>query len=284
MTMIRYFLEAVLAVFLFSLLRLLPLDMASAFGGRLGRAIGPCFRADTIARKNLKMIYPDMPPQERERIITRMWDNLGRNAAELAYLPGKMLLKRLSVSGLENMPKPGQGAIFVSGHLGNWELGYPVVHAQGIPVILIYRHINNPFIDRMIAWIRGAHSTDMFSKSDGGSFRMIRAIKNGESFALLIDQKMNEGIAVPFFGRAAMTAPAIAQLSLRYNLPIIPARVVRKEGCHFEEFIYPPLAYERTGDEEKDVLSIMTSINALLESWIREYPEQWFWVHKRWPE
>src|SRR5207253_2644034 len=107
--------------------------------------------------------------------------------------------------------------------------------------------------------------------------------KNGQSLAMLIDQKMNDGIAVPFFGRDAMTAPAIAEFALRYNLELIPARVVRTKGCHFEATIFPPMAYEKTGDEEKDVLTIMTAINAILETWIREHPEQWFWVHKRWP-
>ena len=101
--------------------------------------------------------------------------------------------------------------------------------------------------------------------------------------AMLIDQKMNDGIAVPFFGRDAMTAPAIAEFALRYDMPLIPVRAVRTKDCHFEVTIYPPLAYEKTGDDEKDILAIMTQINAQLESWIREYPEQWFWVHKRWP-
>ena len=92
------------------------------------------------------------------------------------------------------------------------------------------------------------------------------------------------GFAVPFFGRPAMTAPAIAELALRYDMPIIPARVMRTHGCHFEATAYPPLVYEKTGDTARDTLAIMTQINALLESWIREYPAQWFWVHKRWPD
>ena len=100
---------------------------------------------------------------------------------------------------------------------------------------------------------------------------------------MLVDQKMNDGIAVPFFGRDAMTAPALAQLAMRYDMPIIPARVVRRQGAHFDSVIYPPLAYEKTGDSARDTLAIMTAINAMLESWIRETPEQWFWVHRRWP-
>ncbi len=124
----------------------------------------------------------------------------------------------------------------------------------------------------------------MLPKGGQGAVRLLRAIKNGQSLAMLVDQKMNDGIAVPFFGRDAMTAPAIAEFALRYDMPIIPVRVVRTKGCHFEATVYPPLEYEKTGDEEKDSLIIMTKINALLESWIREHPAQWFWVHKRWPK
>ena len=95
---------------------------------------------------------------------------------------------------------------------------------------------------------------------------------------MLVDQKMNDGIAVPFFGVPAMTAPAIAQLALRYDLPILPAYVLRKSGAHFEAHMFPALEYEKTGDAEKDTLAIMTAINQMLEGWIRAHPEQWFWV------
>jgi KDO2-lipid IV(A) lauroyltransferase len=93
---------------------------------------------------------------------------------------------------------------------------------------------------------------------------------------------MNDGIPVPFFGHPAMTAPALAEFALRYDLPLIPARVVRKRGgAYFNAKVYPPLEFTRTGDKEKD---IMTAVNAMIESWVREYPDQWFWVHKRWPK
>jgi Kdo2-lipid IVA lauroyltransferase/acyltransferase len=117
-----------------------------------------------------------------------------------------------------------------------------------------------------------------------GAVKIARAIKNNEAIAMLVDQKMNDGIPVPFFGLTAMTAPAIAELALRYDAPIIPARVIRIKGANFETIIYPPLVYTKTGDKGKDVYNIMLTINQMLESWIREHPEQWFWVHKRWPK
>lgn len=271
---------------LFRLSQCLPLDISSWLGGFMARHLGPIIAhgAHRTARKNLTMIYPDMHEADRDELIMNMWDNLGRTAAELPHLPNEKLFERMNITGVENLPKKGEKVIFISGHYGNWEMTYPVAHIHGIPTTLIYRHINNPHVDKLMAELRGKRCSNMFPKGNRGAVKMAHAIKNGESLAMLIDQKMNDGISVPFFGREAMTAPAVAQLALRYDMPIIPARVVRTGGVHFEGTIYPPLNFEKTGDTEKDVLLIMTQINAMLEGWIREHPEQWFWVHKRWPK
>ena len=112
----------------------------------------------------------------------------------------------------------------------------------------------------------------------------MRALKEGEHVAILIDQKQNDGISVPFFGRDAMTNPTVAQLALRYRCPIIPGDIERLDGAHFRLTIHPPIEFEPTGDTDADVHAIMTQLNALLEAWIRRRPEQWFWVHRRWPD
>jgi len=283
MKKIRYLIEAALLYLLFTAFRILPLDVASWIGGFMARAIGPFLSAHKTAQKNLSMVFPEMPAQQQRELLTRMWDNLGRVAAELPNLPYEKLIRRVNVHGLEHLPDPDVPVIFFSGHIGNWELAYPIARKHDRPITLVYRHANNPYVDAMIANLRASQADDMLPKGGRGSVRLGRAIKSKYSLAMLVDQKMNEGIAVPFFGRDAMTPPAIADFALRYDLPLIPARVVRTRGCHFEIMIYPPLVYEETGDQDKDILAIMTQINQLLESWIREYPEQWFWVHKRWP-
>ena len=130
--------------------------------------------------------------------------------------------------------------------------------------------------------LRASRSANLFPKGRHGAVKMARAIKNNEAIAMLIDQKMRLGIPIPFFGRTAMTGTAIAELALRYDMPIIPARCIRTRGAHFEAIVYPPLAYEKTGDEKRDIENIMIAINNTLEGWIREHPAQWFWVHKRW--
>jgi KDO2-lipid IV(A) lauroyltransferase len=276
--------EAAALRLLYGALRLLPLNAASWLGGRVARSVGPFFSAQKIAHKNLAAVFPEKSAQERDRIIAGMWDNLGRVGAELSHLHTDELLTRLHIDGLEHMPEPGKNAFFFSGHFGNWELLPATATVFGrVPLSLIYREANNPYFDKIITDIRATRADGIIQKGRAGAVKIARAIKSRQSIAMLVDQKMNDGIAVPFFGRDAMTAPAIAQLALRYDIAIVPARILRTKGAHFHATIFPPLAFEKTGDAEKDTLAMMTVINATLEGWIRDYPEQWFWVHRRWP-
>jgi len=280
---ISHALQAALIIALFYFFRVLPLDAASWIGGRIGRLIGPLLKHQcTIARCNLALAFPEKSDAERERILRGMWEHLGRNAAEMGHFRGNALYSRISCKQLYYFPAPGQQVLFISGHVGHWELTYPVPFEHGVPVTVAYRHLNNTYLDRFMVKLRSSHCNAMFPKGPKGSVRMMSALKRKESIALLVDQKMNEGIAVPFFGREAMTAPAVAQLALRFKLPIIPARVMRTQGCHFVAAAYPPLDVPRTGDEEADIRAIMLAINKLLENWICEYPEQWLWIHRRW--
>ncbi len=266
----------------FALFRAMPLDMASAIGGFLGRSIGGFMKANKTAQKNIAAVFPDKSEQEREKIIRKMWGNLGRTAVEMAQLNREEMLKRIKITGTHNLPAHGKPAFMFSGHLGNWELLAIVAKAGGRPVTGVYREANNKLADQIVANIRSECYANLIPKGLQGAIKIARAIKNNEAIAMLVDQKMNDGIAVPFFGRDAMTAPAIAELALRYDAPIIPARVIRTHGANFEAIVYPPIEYEKTGDKEQDAKNIMLTINKMLEIWICEYPEQWFWVHKRW--
>lgn len=281
---LKHLIEAMAVRVLFRAFRTLPLDVASLAGSFMAQSIGPLLPAHKTAAKNLALAMPGLTKNQRYDILMRMWSNLGRVAAEMPHLPGTQLYQRMRMHGLENIPQSGTPVIFFSGHLGNWELTYPMAHQRHISTVLVYRQANNLYVDTIIRDLRASQCTDQLPKGHKGAFRLMRAIKDKQSLAMLVDQKMNDGIPIPFFGHDAMTAPAIAEFALRYDLPLVPARVVRTKGCHFEGYIYPPLVYEKTGDEETDVRTIMTQINRLLEEWIREHPEQWFWVHKRWPK
>jgi KDO2-lipid IV(A) lauroyltransferase len=155
---------------------------------------------------------------------------------------------------------------------------------RGLGVAEIYRAANNPFVDNLIAQFRSPIGSELVPKGALGARRAIAALKEGRHIAMLVDQKMNDGIAVPFFGREAMTAPAAAQLALRFNGAIVPARVERTRGAHFRIVFSPPVALSRSGDRHADVRAIMTRVNAEMESWIRERPEMWLWLHRRWPD
>jgi KDO2-lipid IV(A) lauroyltransferase len=130
--------------------------------------------------------------------------------------------------------------------------------------------------------LRTNDTVEMIAKGPSGVRGLIKAIKSGNSIAMLVDQKMNDGIEVPFFGKPAMTANAIAKLSLQYNYPIIPCQIIRTKGSYFKAVIHPPIDYSKSGEAEKDCYNIMLKINQVIEGWVRENPEQWFWFHNRW--
>lgn len=278
---IRYALEASFFLIIWAVFRALPLGAASWLGGALAGAIGPRLRAHRVALVNLRIAFPEKTDAEHKSIARGMWNHLGRVMAEFAHAPRGNLVDRIEVQGAENLPPNGQAYLFVSAHIGNWELSYPLAHVRGIPISLIYRHANNPWVERMICRIRAYHCAGMIRKDGRAGTKILSALRSKHAIAIMVDQKMNTGIVVPFFGQPAMTAPAVAQLALKYDIPLIPARVMRTRGAHFKGIIEPPITIQKNGDAAADALAIMTEINAMLERWIREAPEQWFWVHRR---
>jgi Kdo2-lipid IVA lauroyltransferase/acyltransferase len=282
-------LEAWGASLLFGLLRLLPIDWVSALGGALGRRVGPYFGISKRARTNLRRAFPDLSDAAVEQIVSGMWDNLGRAAAEYPHLreirvfaPGG----RVETHGFENMDQAiaaGRRMIIFSGHIANWEIGALAAVQYGIAVAQIYRAANNPLVDRLIARFRGDRG-EYIPKGAIAARRAFAALYRGEHLTLLADQKLNDGIPVPFFGRPTMTAPALALLALRFNCDVLPARVERLAGAHFRLTVFPPLPLPRSGDRQADVAKLMALVNATLEAWIRDRPELWLWVHRRWPD
>jgi KDO2-lipid IV(A) lauroyltransferase len=284
----RYRAEAGLATLLIGALGRLPLDWASALGGAAGRLIGPRLGITRRARSNLRAALPELAPAAIEAVIRGMWDNLGRVVFEYPHLKKIKVFAgdRVEVRGLDNL----QGAldaerrvIMFSGHLGNWEIAALAGGQYGIDVAQIYRAANNPLVDAMLARLRG-EAGELIPKGAVASRRAVAALRRGGHLTLLADQKLNDGIAVPFFGREAMTAPALAMLALRFDCDVLPVRVERLRGAYFRLTVYPKLALPQGGDRTADILALMTEVNQALESWIRERPEQWFWLHRRWPD
>lgn len=280
----KHLAEAALLRFLATILRFLPLDLASFIGGGLGTLTGYLVSNTRTARRNLAMAMPELSAAEREKIIRRMWNHLGRSAAEFVHLSNPRMQERVHVEGLENLPLPGTPILFFSGHLGNWELLPYVAHYQGYTPALIYREANNPLAERLIQRIRRTYTAEFISKERKSAGRIVAAAKQGIPLAMLVDQKLTGGVEVPFFGQPAKTAPMPAQLALKYGLALIPVRIARTRGAHFRCTVLPPLALPMTENEKDDVYRTLCAMNAQLEQWIRETPEQWFWVHRRWPK
>ena len=268
---------------------LLPLDWASAIGGALARTIGPRLAISKRARLNIRRALPELADHEIAKTIAQMWDNLGRVAAEYPHLRQIRVFEpggRVETHGFEHMDRAvaaGRRMIIFSGHIANWEIGMLAAVQYGAEVAQIYRAANNPLIDRMITRFRSTGG-ELIPKGTVAARRAIAVLRRGAHVTMLADQKLNDGIPVPFFGRPAMTASALAALALRFDCDVLPARVERLGGARFRLTVFPPLPLPRSGDHHADVATLMTRVNQTLEGWIRDRPQEWFWVHRRWPD
>lgn len=282
---IRYRIEAVVARAMFRLLGLFSVDAASAFGGRLGRAIGPLTRAHRIALRNLERSMPELTTRERAHILAGAWDNFGRTMTEYAVIP--RLGDRVTIEGHEELAaraRDGKPALLMTAHLANWEVIFDALRAHTKPIIAVYRKANNPLVDEMIAEVRLRGVAGLAPKGPAGARIVLGELKQGGHVVMLVDQKLSSGAEVPFFGRPAATAPAIASFALRLGCPVYPIRVIRLGGARFKVCIEEPWHFTPTDDHDADILGALTTINRRLESWIRERPDQWLWMHRRWRE
>jgi KDO2-lipid IV(A) lauroyltransferase len=275
------------------ILRLLGPVSASNLGGYVARTLGPWLPVSRVADANLRNALPELDVAARRRVVRGVWDNLGRTSAELPHLAA---LERTAQgpgwecsddTELRALQERGGPALLFSGHLANWEIGLPVAASLGLSVSWFYRPASNPLADRLIQALRqDAMGADvpMFPKGADGARAALAHLRRGGLLGMLVDQKLNEGIAVPFFGRAAMTTSALAQFALRVRCPVIPIRPVRLGPARFRVICEPPLSLPDTGDRHADVHALTVVMNATLERWIREQPESWLWLHRRWPK
>jgi Kdo2-lipid IVA lauroyltransferase/acyltransferase len=287
-----YYAEYLAVRLVFGLLGLLTVDAASALGGRLGRTVGPRLRRDAIARRNMQCALPDMTAAEIDAALVQMWDNLGRTFAEYAHLGtlGRALSDpaddRITVVGreyLDTAMAAGSGVVVFGGHFANWELPVLLQATAPVDTVLVYRHQNNPWIDRLLARLRPSTAGKLAPKGAAGARDIIATLRGGGLIGVLIDQKYNEGLAVPFFGRDAMTVTGPAELALRRGAPLIPLRVERLAGARFRITVSPPLAMPAADSGPAGLAVLLRQMNATLEDWIRAVPGQWYWIHQRWP-
>jgi KDO2-lipid IV(A) lauroyltransferase len=266
---------------------------ASNLGGAVARTIGPRLPVSRVADRNLRLAMPELDAAGRRAVISGVWDNLGRTVAELPHIGG---LQRTDagpgweIEGgevAEALAEEGGPALLFAAHLANWEVLQPVAAAYGIALAGFYRAASNPRVDAMIRGLRrqaGGAEARMFAKGPVGARAALAHLSAGGTLGMLVDQKMNDGIAVPFFGRAAMTAPAAAAFALRFRCKLIPVRVLRLGPMRFRVALAPPLALPEGMPRVEAIAAVMAEVNATLEGWIRARPAEWLWLHRRWPK
>ncbi|HQT40339.1 MAG TPA: lauroyl acyltransferase [Acidocella sp.] len=285
---LSYRLQGMAARLLMLFFRILPLDAASWTGGWLARTLGPLSSAHKTATKNLALAMPELSASARAKIISGMWDNIGRTTAEYPHL-SKLIddPQRVEVIDPGNLAvqirDDGIGALMIGMHYGNWELATVPGHRTGFTQYHFYRAPNNPYVDALLNELRKPLQQEGFlPKGSDGARQAVVLLKKHAHIGMLVDQKQDEGIPALFFGREAMTTTAPAALARRLDVPVVAARVVRQHGAYFKIFVHE-FQIAKTEDRLADVIVSTKQFNTLLEGWVREHPEQWFWVHKRWP-
>ena len=257
--------------------RALPVRWASALGGFLGGCAGRILRRrNRIGLINLKIAFPEKSEVERKEILNKMWRHWGRFYAEMPHTTE--LFNGAEMKGLEHLKRLAKSGGFVcSAHLGNWELAVSQPLFQGLTLNPVYRRANNPLLDKLMFQRRAGI---LIPKGGSGARTIVRVLHQKGVVVMLCDQKLREGIEVPLFGHPAMTAPAIAVLALKMKMPIVMARSIRQPDGHFVMEVSAPLELPpKYGEAE--VRQVMIEINRRLEAWIRENPEQWLWIHRR---
>jgi KDO2-lipid IV(A) lauroyltransferase len=278
---------------LFGALRLLGPERSSDLGGWLLRTASPLIPVNRVALANIRAAFPEMAEPEVRRIARGAWENLGRTAAEYAHL--KTLFdydylnpdapSRVEVEGIEHFitlkddAKPG---LIFSAHLANWELPAICAQAYDLDTTAVFRAPNDPAIAAVVHEIRSGAMGGLAAAKQGAAFAMQGVLERDGHLGMLIDQHFTRGVVVPFMGRPALTNPILGKFARRFECPVHGVRVIRLPNQRFRLQLTPPLDLPRDAQGEIDVQGAMAMMTAVVEGWVREHPEQWLWMHRRW--
>lgn len=278
----------------FALLRALGPDRASDLGAALAPLLGRMSPAHRIARDNIAAAFPEKSEAERAAILRESWANLGRTACEYVHLgalwdwdparaaPGRIEIPPDSAERLLRLRDDGRGAILFGAHLGNWELPAVAARAYGMAAAALYRTPNNRAIARDILAMRREVMGELIEAGAAAPRRMMEALERGLHLGMLVDQRFGRGPRVRFLGRTATANPLLARLARRHELPIHGTRAIRLPGNRFRLELTGELSPVRDAAGAVDVEATTQAINEVVEGWVREYPGQWLWQHRRW--
>ena len=285
MKYIKYFIQFVITILSFIIFKFLGPIVSSNLSGKIFEKIGPFFRSKKIILSNLKRAYPDKSLEDLNKIINLMWNNYGRFFAEFMFIKdfrkGK-LSEKIEIEGkeiLDDIKINNKQVIFISGHFSNFELMAMCLEKSGIKLSAIYRPLNNIFLNQIMETLRKKYiCRNQVKKGIGGLKKLIQFKKNNLSTALMIDQRVSEGILSNLFNKKALTTTIPAQLVKRFNIPIVPVYIERTDVIKFKISIRPPINFSKNSTIE----SITDELNLILEKMITKKPEQWIWSHNRW--
>ena len=285
MKYIKYFIQFILTILSFIIFKILGPDLSSSISGKIFEKIGPFFRSKRIIHSNIKRVYPNINMKQITNITNLMWNNYGRVFAEFMFMHefrSGTLSQNTEIVGqniLENIKSNNKQVIFVSGHFSNFELMAMHLEKSGINLCAIYRPLNNIFLNKFMERIRKKYiCKNQIKKGIGGLKKLISFKNKNLSTALMIDQRVSEGILSNFFNEKALTTTIPAQLVKKFNIPIVPIYIERVDGLKFKIYINEPVFFSK----ETSIKTITDELNNTLEKMVIKKPDQWIWSHNRW--
>ena len=285
MKIVKYFFEFLFILVLFFIFRILGYKLSSNLGAFIGSLFGPLFRSKKKILTNIKKALPKVDEKNIELIVKKMWMNYGRILSEYVFIKNfrnPIYNKFLTVEGqeiLNQLKQSRESVVFISGHFNNFELMAMQIEKSGINLAAIYRPLNNIFLNKIMERIRKKYiCKKQIKKGLGGTRELLRLFKENYSVALMIDQRVSEGIKVNFYGQKASTTTIPAQLAKKYGCKIVPIYIERINSIHFKMTINKPIHYNK----ESTIEEITQNLNKWLERMILVNPSQWIWSHDRW--
>ena len=285
MKQIKYFIQFTFVYLLFIIFRLLGLKLASNLSSKIAFLVGPFFRSKSLITSNLLRALPNLNQCEINRISKNMWGNYGRILSEYVFIKDirkSKIQNIIHVEGqqiLEKIKKENKPVIFISGHFNNFELMALHIEKSGINLAAVYRPLNNKFLNSIMVKIRKKYiCKNQIKKGISGTRELLSCIKNNISIALMIDQRVSQGIKSKFFNYDALTTTIPAQFAKKYQCKIVPIYIERKNDINFKLTVHKPVEY----DVDETIENITLKLNTLLEKMILKNPDQWIWSHNRW--
>jgi KDO2-lipid IV(A) lauroyltransferase len=282
---LKYLIQFILVIIFFVIFKFLGPNLSSKFSGKIFEIIGPLFRSKKIIYKNIKRAMPEINSEKLNRITKLMWNNYGKIFAEYMFIKNFRkgnLSSKIVIDGqeiLEEIKKNKKQVVFISGHLSNFELMALHLEKSGISLAAIYRPLNNLYLNPLMEKIRKKYiCKHQIKKGIGGMKKLIHLKKKNYSTALMIDQRVSEGILSKFFNHEALTTTVPAQLVKKFNIPVVPVYIDRIKGLNFKITIKKPIFFSNL----KSVKDITDELNLELEKMVIKKPENWIWSHNRW--